>query len=93
MKRIICLLLFLLFLVSSAISNDKDLEGDVLCMLSQEDIEIIQNLKLLENLDTLQSIQDEDIDLLENFDVIENLDEYEEEIPEQGDKHEETNKD
>ena len=60
----------------------------MLSMLGEEDREIIQNLELLENLETLAKFQEEDFWLLENLDIIESMSDEEEEIQKQGDKNE-----
>ena len=88
MRRIIWILLFWLFVTSNLSANDKSAQDDMLSMLGEEDREIIQNLELLENLETLAKFQEEDFWLLENLDIIESMSDEEEEIQKQGDKNE-----
>lgn len=88
MRRIIWILLFWLFVTNNLSANDKSTQDDMLSMLGEEDREIIQNLELLENLETLAKFQEEDFWLLENLDIIESMSDEEEEIQKQGDKNE-----
>ena len=88
MKRIIWTALFFLLVISNLSANNENGQDDMLSMLSEEDIEIIKNLDLLENLETLERIQDEDFELLENLEIIESMTENEEESQKLGDKNE-----
>ena len=79
LTKTILILITLVFLIScSHVNNDIKLETQMVSKLSQEDIQIIKNLRLLEDLETLESMEDENIELLENLDYIENMENEEE---------------
>ena len=73
MKKIIFISLFLFFTAGSLSAGYEEIQDDALSLLSEEDAGIIQNLELLENLETLEGITEEGFDLLENLEFIDDI--------------------
>ena len=76
LKINICTVLILFFAINTLFADDTGNQNDAV-MLSEEDIETIQNLELLKNLEILEKVQDEDLELLENLEIIESMSEEE----------------